>query len=83
MVKEVKAVDDNTVQFILSYPYAPLLSILASTEGSILSPKAIAEQADKLSKTQLEQGHSNSSPGRQGKRWFLSKMIATGEKFRR
>lgn len=56
MVKEVKAVDDNTVQFILSYPYAPLLSILASTEGSILSPKAIAEQADKLSKNPIGTG---------------------------
>ncbi|MEC0227441.1 glutathione ABC transporter substrate-binding protein [Paenibacillus alba] len=56
MVKEVKVVDDFTVQFILSYPYAPLLSILASMEGSILSPKAIAEQADKLSKNPIGTG---------------------------
>ena len=50
MIKEVKVVDDKTVQFILEYPFAPLLSILASSEGSILSPKAIAEHADTLSK---------------------------------
>lgn len=41
MVKEVKVVDEFTVQFILSEPFAPLLSILASHEGGIISPKAI------------------------------------------
>ncbi|CEG25783.1 glutathione ABC transporter substrate-binding protein [Bacillus sp. B-jedd] len=48
MIKEVKVVDDYTVQLILDYPYAPLLSILASNEGSIISPKAIAENPEKL-----------------------------------
>lgn len=41
MVKVVKAVDEFTVQFILSEPFSPLLSILASHEGGIISPKAI------------------------------------------
>lgn len=41
MVQEVKAVDDFTVQFILSEPFSPLLSILASHEGGIISPKSI------------------------------------------
>ncbi|MEC1522635.1 glutathione ABC transporter substrate-binding protein [Neobacillus niacini] len=41
MVKEVKVVDEFTVQFILSEPFSPLLSILASHEGGIISPKAI------------------------------------------
>ncbi len=41
MVEEVKVVDDYTVQFILSEPYAPLLSILAANEGSIISPELI------------------------------------------
>jgi len=50
MVKEVKVVDDFTVQFILNDPFAPLLSVLASNEGSILSPKAIGEQGEKLAK---------------------------------
>lgn len=48
MIKEVKIVDDYTVQFLLDYPYAPLLSILASQEGSIISPKALAENPEKL-----------------------------------
>ncbi|MGO0058878.1 glutathione ABC transporter substrate-binding protein [Brevibacillus fluminis] len=56
MVKEVKAVDEHTVQFILSSPYTPLLSILASNEGSMLSPKAIAEHADTLSKNPIGTG---------------------------
>ncbi|MGM0852832.1 MAG: glutathione ABC transporter substrate-binding protein [Bacillota bacterium] len=41
MVKEVKVVDDHTVQFLLSEPFSPLLSILASHEGGIISPKTI------------------------------------------
>lgn len=41
MVQEIKVVDDHTVQFILTESYAPLLSILASHEGLIISPKAI------------------------------------------
>ncbi|MFL6561025.1 MAG: ABC transporter substrate-binding protein, partial [Bacillus sp. (in: firmicutes)] len=38
-----------TVQLLLEYPYAPLLSILASQEGSIISPKALTENPDTLS----------------------------------
>ncbi|TQR17751.1 glutathione ABC transporter substrate-binding protein [Psychrobacillus soli] len=41
MVQEIKVVDNHTVQFILSESYAPLLSILASHESGIISPKAI------------------------------------------
>ncbi len=41
MVKEVKVIDDYTVQLILSEPFSPLLSILASHEGGIISPKTI------------------------------------------
>ncbi|RDU36661.1 glutathione ABC transporter substrate-binding protein [Neobacillus piezotolerans] len=41
MVKEVKIIDDYTVQFILSEPFSPLLSILASHEGGIIGPKTI------------------------------------------
>ncbi|UOY93310.1 glutathione ABC transporter substrate-binding protein [Ectobacillus sp. JY-23] len=48
MIKEVKVVDDTTVQFLLSYPYAALLSILASNEGSIISPKALTDNPKKL-----------------------------------
>ncbi len=41
MVNEVKIIDDYTVQFILNEPFSPLLSILASHEGGIISPKTI------------------------------------------
>lgn len=41
MVEEVKVIDEYTVQFLLSEPYAPLLSILASHESGIFNPKAI------------------------------------------
>ncbi|MFD1781017.1 glutathione ABC transporter substrate-binding protein [Fredinandcohnia salidurans] len=43
MVKEVKVVDDYTVQFILTEPFSPLFSILASHEGGIINPKTIEE----------------------------------------
>lgn len=43
MVEEVKIIDDYTVQFLLSEPYSPLLSILASHESGIINPKAIEE----------------------------------------
>lgn len=56
MIKEVKAVDEFTVQLILEYPYAPLLSVLASAEGSIISPKAIQEIGKDLSKKPVGTG---------------------------
>ncbi|WP_163100570.1 glutathione ABC transporter substrate-binding protein [Peribacillus alkalitolerans] len=56
MIKETKVMDDTTVQFVLKYPYAPLLSILASQEGSILSPKAIDENPEGLSQHPIGTG---------------------------
>ncbi|MFJ7755707.1 glutathione ABC transporter substrate-binding protein [Peribacillus muralis] len=56
MIKEIKVVDDTTVQFKLKYPYAPLLSILVSNEGSILSPKAIKEHSDQLGQNPVGTG---------------------------
>ncbi|KAB7705029.1 glutathione ABC transporter substrate-binding protein [Bacillus aerolatus] len=48
MVKEVKIVDDYTVQFILTKPFSPLLSILAGHEGGIINPKAIEKYGKKM-----------------------------------
>ncbi|MFD1781016.1 glutathione ABC transporter substrate-binding protein [Fredinandcohnia salidurans] len=48
MVKEVKVVDDYTVQFFLTEPFSPLLSILASHEGGIISPKAIEKYGKEI-----------------------------------
>lgn len=49
MIKKIEIVDEYTVLMHLDYPYAPLLSILASNEGSIISPKAIKESEESLS----------------------------------
>lgn len=49
MVKEIKVVDPYKVQFILDKPFAPLLSILASHEGSIISPTALDTYGRQLS----------------------------------
>lgn len=56
MIKEIKVIDETTVQFQLKYPYAPLLSILVSNEGSIISPKAIKENSDKLGQNPVGTG---------------------------
>ncbi|WP_301171333.1 glutathione ABC transporter substrate-binding protein [Brevibacillus nitrificans] len=50
MIKEVKVVDPHKVQIILHYPFAGLLSVLASAEGGIISPKAIEQYGKDLSK---------------------------------
>ncbi|MFS0553964.1 glutathione ABC transporter substrate-binding protein [Brevibacillus sp. 179-C9.3 HS] len=48
-VKLVKVIDPYRVQIILHKPFAPLLSILASHEGSIISPTAIDKYGRELS----------------------------------
>ncbi|WP_409178815.1 glutathione ABC transporter substrate-binding protein [Brevibacillus fortis] len=48
-VKQVRVIDPYRVQFILHKPFAPLLSILASHEGSIISPTAIDKYGRELS----------------------------------
>ena len=39
-VQAVEIVDDHTVKFVLSHPYAPLLAALSDRAGMIVSPKA-------------------------------------------
>ncbi|TBL73318.1 glutathione ABC transporter substrate-binding protein [Paenibacillus thalictri] len=56
MISEVKVIDDYTVQLVLNYPYAPLLSLLASVEGSIFSPAAIDKYGKELSKNPVGTG---------------------------
>jgi peptide/nickel transport system substrate-binding protein len=48
MVKEVKVVDEFTIQFSLSEPFSPLLSILASHEGGIINPKTIEKYGKEI-----------------------------------
>lgn len=48
IIKEVKAVDANTVQFTLNKPQAPFLQNIAMPTFGIGSPKAIQEKKDKF-----------------------------------
>ncbi len=48
-VSGVEIVDNLTIRFTLSEPYAPLLGILSDRAGMMISPKAIADEGDKLS----------------------------------
>ncbi|WP_404404636.1 ABC transporter substrate-binding protein [Pelagibacterium halotolerans] len=45
-VDSVNVIDEHTVEFVLSEPYAPFLSNLAYPTGLIVSPTAVAEQGD-------------------------------------
>ncbi|MGP4105947.1 glutathione ABC transporter substrate-binding protein [Virgibacillus sp. L01] len=56
MVEEIKVIDEYTVQFILSEPYAPLLSILAANEGSIISPELIEESPEEIASNPVGTG---------------------------
>lgn len=48
MIEEMTVVDEHTIQFKTSYPFAPLLSNLAHYSGGIISPKAIDEHGTEL-----------------------------------
>ena len=50
MIKEVEVKDDYNVIFHLTKPYAPLLSILASNEGSIMNPTMLESTPELLQK---------------------------------
>ena len=50
MIKEIEVKDDYHVIFHLTKPYAPLLSILASNEGSIMNPTILESAPESLKK---------------------------------
>ncbi|WP_289140729.1 ABC transporter substrate-binding protein [uncultured Brevibacillus sp.] len=56
MVQETKVIEDATVHIVLKYPFAALLSILDSSEGNIISPKAIKELGKDLAKKAVGTG---------------------------
>lgn len=56
MISEVVVDDTYVVTLKLKNPYAPLLSILASQEGSIISPKVVTESADQLATSPVGTG---------------------------
>ncbi|MCI8608430.1 MAG: hypothetical protein HFE73_02175 [Firmicutes bacterium] len=47
-IDKVEAVDEYTVKVTLKQPYAPFLNVLAGTNGSMMSPKLIAEGDDAM-----------------------------------
>jgi peptide/nickel transport system substrate-binding protein len=47
VIKEVKAIDENTVQFVLKRPQAPFLKNLAMSPFGISSPAAVKKWGDK------------------------------------
>lgn len=47
-LKEVKVLDPYTVQFVLKYPYAPFITVLASTSTAIISPTSFKKLGDKV-----------------------------------
>jgi peptide/nickel transport system substrate-binding protein len=74
MINEVKIIDDNTVQFVLKYPY-PLLSILASQEGSIISPKALKESPQTLAQHPVGTGPFVFEAWKSGQEISLTKNV--------
>jgi peptide/nickel transport system substrate-binding protein len=48
VIKEIKAVDANTVQFVLKRPQAPFLKNLAMSPFGIASPAAVKKYGDKF-----------------------------------
>ena len=51
MIKEIEVKDDYHVIFHLTKPYAPLLSILASNEGSIMNPTILESAPESLKRS--------------------------------
>ncbi len=46
-VKEVRVVNANTIQLVLKFPFAPLLTVLADRSGMMASPTAIQKFGNK------------------------------------
>jgi peptide/nickel transport system substrate-binding protein len=56
VIKEVKAVDEYTVQFVLKRPQAPFLKNIAMTPFAIASPEAVKKYGDKFGENPVGTG---------------------------
>ncbi|WP_408011711.1 ABC transporter substrate-binding protein [Pseudalkalibacillus sp. A8] len=56
IIKEVKAIDENTVQFTLNRPQAPFLKNLTMTSFAIASPKALEKYGEKFNENPVGTG---------------------------
>jgi len=64
-IKEIKVVDEHTVRFMLSEPYAPFLGVMGAAYGSlIVSPAAVKKHA------------TDDDP--HAERWMHDHMVGTG-----
>lgn len=70
MIKEVEVIDDHTFQLKLEYPFAPILSLLASYKTSMISPKVLES---------LDEGEELQNPIGTGP--FVFKSRTQGENF--
>lgn len=80
VIKEVKAVDANTVQFVLKRPQAPFLKNLAMSPFGIASPAAVKNMVINSENIQLEQVHLSLLSGNKMTGSFLKRIQTTGKK---
>ncbi|TFD94456.1 glutathione ABC transporter substrate-binding protein [Jeotgalibacillus sp. R-1-5s-1] len=66
MVESVEVVDDYTVRFNLSYPFAPLLANLSNVGGSIVSPASIEADYEAVANGEQPGTYVNNNPAGTG-----------------
>lgn len=62
MIKEIRVVDDYTVQFETEFPFAPLPSHLAHSGGGMVSPAVIEEDYAQIEKGEEPGSYINENP---------------------
>jgi ABC-type dipeptide transport system, periplasmic component len=77
-VKEVKIIDDYTVKFILKEPFGAFLNALAHPGALMLSPKALQEYGDDVSKHPVGTGPFMFSEMVSGSYVLIKKIPITG-----
>ncbi len=73
VIKEVKALDTNTVQFVLKRPLAPFLKDLAMSPFGIASPTAVKKYGDKFRENPVGTGPFKFVEWKQNDRIVLEK----------
>lgn len=80
VIKEVKAVDATTVQFVLNQPQAPFLQNIAMTSFGIASPTAIKEKKENFKNEPVGTGPLCSPNGSTMIPLHWTRIRATGKK---
>lgn len=73
VIKEIKAVDEHTVQFVLTRPQAPFLKNLAMSPFAIASPAAVEKFGDKFRENPVGTGPFKFVEWKQSDRIVLEK----------